>query len=82
MKTIAAFTLALATSISATAAFAQNAQKPTNANVPTGYQVPGSTFYELKQGEVKQVRDLNAVAEIAKALKDPAHPKSMVKGGE
>jgi hypothetical protein len=83
MKTIAALTLALATSISATAAFAQNAQKPTNANVPTGYQVPGATWYyqdRYQNNKIVKVEDLNSVKEIHRAMQDPAHPKSMVKG--
>lgn len=55
----------------------------TTANVPTGYQVPGATWYRLDRYDnhkVVQIPDLLDVNELRRAMQDPAHPKSMVKG--
>jgi hypothetical protein len=69
----------------ATSAMAQstNQSTATNANVPTGYEVKGATWYyqdRWQNNKIVQVPDLNTVPELLRAMQDPAHPKSMVKG--
>jgi hypothetical protein len=82
----ALFLSAALASLMATSAMAQTVTTPssaTNVNVPTGYQVKGATWYyqdRYQNNRIVQVPDLNTIPEIHRAMQDPAHPKSMVKG--
>lgn len=64
--------IALATAISATAAF--SAELPTDAKVPTGVDVAGETFYRiLPNGSTERVANPNDLKEL---FKDGANTQS------
>ena len=78
-KLLAVLSLSVAMLSGGGAGFAAD-EKP---KVKTGYEVAGCTWYYQdrdQHNKVVQVCDLNDIKEIYKAMKDPAHPKSMVRG--